>query len=497
MEDKASAETYGVPGELEGEPKAEATKAASSDSKPVLEPGVCGCFSVVSGAVRKGKGRGKGKSNANGGYVPAHLRDPLAEAAAEEALQEASEEAAGDATGSADATTGIAEATSADTSTTAPDAEAAATAAVATGLSRGASFDSLGLSTSGSFDAETGEGGTSIRKRAKRWQRRGSSSATDVTAAAAAGSVAAAPASEAAKPAEVAEPAAKRPKASPPGSPADTPSTTDVQAQDASVKNEAPDFGDFPMASPSPVADDAGMPPPSPAVDAFPPPSPFPQGPTTLAKLSVGKLKSLARYHGVNIAGCLEKAEMVAALRKANVDDAAAEKMEERARGGAAGESQAAPKDTKTPQERENERKAAEHAQKRVAAKVSEAEQRAAAAEAEAKKLRDELNATKTSSKKKWAPAFASTPFIAGQESKESDMGMPPRSPMGGHFGGPGSAGKGAPRAPTGGVDLRNIGGGGGGGGKGGQKGGPGFDICWEFKKGMCTKGLACKWKHG
>jgi len=329
-----------------------------------------------------------------------------------------------------------------------------------------------------------------MRKRAKRWQRRGSASATDVTAAAAA---------TAASASQAAEPEAKRLKASPPGSPAETPGTTDVPAQGTAVKPDVPDFGDLPMPSPeaSPVADDAGMPPPSPAVDAFPPPSPFPQGqgPATLAKLSVGKLKTLARYHGVSIAGCLEKAEMVAALRKAGVDDAAAEKMEERARGGAAGESQSAPKDTKTPLEKENERKAAEHAQKRAQAKISDAEQRAAAAEAEAQKLRDQLNATKTSSKKKWAPAFQSTPFIPGQE-KDMDAGLPPRSPMGGHFGGPGSAGGGAPRAPTGGVDLRQNGM--FGGGKGGQKGGggPGFDICWEFKKGMCNKGPACKWKH-
>eukprot|EP00932_Pfiesteria_piscicida_P007753 SRR837773.17947.p3 GENE.SRR837773.17947~~SRR837773.17947.p3 ORF type:complete len:100 (-),score=18.80 SRR837773.17947:35-334(-) len=40
-------------------------------------------------------------------------------------------------------------------------------------------------------------------------------------------------------------------------------------------------------------------------------------------------------------------------------------------------------------------------------------------------------------------------------------------------------------------------GGGGGGGGKGPQKGDPDFNVCWEFRRGSCTKGPACKWKHG
>merc|ERR1719277_286897 len=93
---------------------------------------------------------------------------------------------------------------------------------------------------------------------------------------------------------------------------------------EASPSGSAGGADDAAMPPPSPAAD--AFPPPSPAADAFPPPSPAPAGPATLAKLSVSKLKSLARYHGVNIAGCLEKAEMVGALRKAGIDDAAAEK---------------------------------------------------------------------------------------------------------------------------------------------------------------------------
>lgn len=45
------------------------------------------------------------------------------------------------------------------------------------------------------------------------------------------------------------------------------------------------------------------------------------QEPQVLSALSVGTLKKLARYHGVNLSGCLEKSEIIQAMRKAGIPD--------------------------------------------------------------------------------------------------------------------------------------------------------------------------------
>lgn len=456
----------------EEKPPAE-TKAASG-GKRVLENGVCGCFAVVSSAVRKGKGRGKVAANPAGGYVPAHMRDPTepdpeVDAAAAVGGEDTEGGIAGGSMGS--------KAPAADAADAAADpAAAGADAEGAGGLAGGASFDSnLGLSAGGSFDAELGDSGNSVRKRAKRWQRRSASSFDLTGADAAAGST-----------------------AFPPGSPADAAAEGEPLTKYRCSAGEVGSEGaDVPMGSPGPDCSD--FPPPSPAMSdgfppaspAFPPPTPMPEGPATLAKLPVAKLKSLARYHGVNLAGCLEKSDMVDALRKAGIDDAAAEKEAERARAGATSEQP--PRDMRSEAQKENDRKAAEHAAKRAAA----AEERAAAAEAEMKRLREELEAAKTSSRKKWSPAFQSTAYIPGTDDKGQDSGFPPRSPsfnMGGGARGPsGFAGGMRPPMGQGGVDLRNAFN--GCGSKGGQKG-DNDPTCWEFKQGRCSKGTACKWRH-
>merc|ERR1712113_658072 len=98
------------------------------------------------------------------------------------------------------------------------------------------------------------------------------------------------------------------------------------------------------------------------------PPAAAADEPATLAKMPVSKLKALARFHGVNIAGCLEKSEMVAALEKFGIDAPAAGKV------GPQGNGESVPQDTRTEQEKENERKAKEFAQKKTAVRLREAE---------------------------------------------------------------------------------------------------------------------------
>mmetsp|Transcript_79907 Transcript_79907/g.175252 ORF Transcript_79907/g.175252 Transcript_79907/m.175252 type:complete len:288 (+) Transcript_79907:821-1684(+) len=266
------------------------------------------------------------------------------------------------------------------------------------------------------------------------------------------------------KPPSSEEPDAKRPRFSPPSSPS---------AEDNTLG------GDFGFAG-------SGSP------DVYvAPPSPFPTGPVKLESLSISKLKSLARYHGVSLAGCLEKSEIVRALRKGNVDDAAAERMQnsEGAGGGGPSAKAAAPPPART----SDEQKAQDFAARRAVARAAEAEQRAAAAEEEANRLREQLAATQNSDakKKKWTPAFASTPFVASAEPAHHNNanghgnGQSERGPSGFGF---------SHHAFRPGTDVRWKGNpNGGGGAAGGEK----IDqVCWEYRKGTCMKGVSCKWQH-
>lgn len=161
------------------------------------------------------------------------------------------------------------------------------------------------------------------------------------------------------------------------GEPASKRARIDGEAVDTSV----------PVASPSPEPETSPLPPASPAESQEPPTL------ATLAKLSVSKLKTLAKSRGVDLKGCLEKGDMVEALKKAGVGDSAAqEEPGSEASGGA------------------------------TVAKPT------AKCQAQPAKPQKGLKAAW----RNWKPAFAATPYVMEGSGM---MGMPPGSPPEQQFG--------------------------------------------------------------
>lgn len=403
----------------------------SSVLGPALEPGVFGCFAVVASAVRKGKGRGKViTGNIEGGYVPAHLKDP-GDIGREVATKASVECPSDDATSRVETASNVR-----------PDAHVAEPSSRIAGGPDDNTAEKFDTGVSGcfpeppcspsAFEAEVVTGtppksrGVDVdaqlgEKRAKRWQRRNRPAADE------SGDARQPPASQIAKPLDdrtVTEsiPAAKRQKMS------------NASAHD----DEEPDSGhvnvELTQTTPS----------------------------VKLPDLSVSKLRSVARIRAVSLVGCIEKADIVETLRRAGVD-LVTELMDQD------GNPSECPKLTA-------EQKAQEQVNKQYGEALNDAEKRAAVAEEETRKLRELLNKSVSSSRRKRSEAAVA----ASMEDQK------PGTPLRGYQGADG-----AKIAPTGGVDMRTIPGLGGDG-----VGGPGYDICWEFKKGMCNKGPNCHWRH-
>jgi len=233
-----------------------------------------------------------------------------------------------------------------------------------------------------------------------------------------------------------------------------------------------------------------------------------------LADLHVSKLKGIARMRCINLQGCLEKEDIVAALHAAGVDDKVAQQE-------AAPSSASSPKEEE-PAAEEPKRKPQTTAERLSASRAAAAAKAAAAAgkavagkprtgipggaapslaakAAAAARNRGTNIAQKPGTSCSSCVRFQHEAFILRRENSklqeenaELRRILGPRAPMnagtspGASDGSsPGVAGTGAtakppPPVPTGGVDLRQT-----------------SEICYSWKSsGRCNKGSACKWLH-